>query len=80
QYNSISAGPAYRINDWASIYGLVGLGYGKFTTNAQNGTSRHDTADYGFTYGAGLQFNPIENVALDVGYEQNRIRSVDVGT
>ena len=39
-----------------------------------------DTADYGFTYGAGLQFNPIENVALDVGYEQNRIRSVDVGT
>ncbi|WP_273826556.1 Ail/Lom family outer membrane beta-barrel protein, partial [Pseudomonas asplenii] len=40
----------------------------------------HDTADYGFTYGAGLQFNPIENVALDVGYEQNRIRSVDVGT
>lgn len=29
QYNSITAGPAYRFNDWASIYGVVGVGYGK---------------------------------------------------
>ncbi|MDU5618453.1 MAG: Ail/Lom family outer membrane beta-barrel protein [Klebsiella michiganensis] len=36
--------------------------------------------DYGFSYGAGLQFNPIENVALDFSYEQSRIRNVDVGT
>ncbi|HHD2623197.1 Ail/Lom family outer membrane beta-barrel protein, partial [Escherichia coli] len=35
---------------------------------------------YGFSYGAGLQFNPMENVALDFSYEQSRIRSVDVGT
>ncbi len=39
-----------------------------------------DTSDYGFSYGAGLQFNPMENVALDFSYEQSRIRSVDVGT
>lgn len=37
-------------------------------------------SDYGFSYGAGLQFNPIENVALDFSYEQSRIRNVDVGT
>jgi opacity protein-like surface antigen len=30
-------------------------------------------SDYGFSYGAGLQFNPIENVALDFSYEQSRI-------
>ncbi|WP_016605120.1 Ail/Lom family outer membrane beta-barrel protein, partial [Yersinia pestis] len=41
---------------------------------------KHSTSDYGFTYGAGLQFNPAENVALDVSYEQSRIRNVDVGT
>ncbi|HGX9575597.1 Ail/Lom family outer membrane beta-barrel protein, partial [Pseudomonas aeruginosa] len=69
----------YRINDWASIYGVVGVGYGKFQTT-EYPTYKHDTSDYGFSYGAGLQFNPMENVALDFSYEQSRIRSVDVGT
>lgn len=79
QYYGITAGPAYRINDWASIYGVVGVGYGKFQTT-EYPTYKHDTSDYGFSYGAGLQFNPMENVALDFSYEQSRIRSVDVGT
>ncbi len=78
QYYGITAGPAYRINDWASIYGVVGVGYGNQTTEYP--TYKHDTSDYGFSYGAGLQFNPMENVALDFSYEQSRIRSVDVGT
>lgn len=80
QYIGITAGPAYRLNDWASIYGVVGLAHGKYTHNASNGTDNNDNDDYGFSYGAGLQFNPIQDVALDVGYEQSRIRSVDVGT
>ncbi|HCP9432080.1 TPA: outer membrane protein OmpX [Escherichia coli] len=79
QSYGITAGPAYRINDWASIYGVVGVGYGKFQTT-EYPTYKHDTSDYGFSYGAGLQFNPMENVALDFSYEQSRIRSVDVGT
>ena len=79
QYYGITAGPAYRLNDWASIYGVVGVGYGKFQ-NAASPADNHTTSDYGFSYGAGLQFNPIENVALDFSYEQSRIRSVDVGT
>ncbi|MCL2894935.1 outer membrane protein OmpX [Brenneria tiliae] len=80
QYIGITAGPAYRLNDWASIYGVIGLGHGKYTYNGDNGSDTNKNDDYGFTYGAGLQFNPIENVALDLGYEQSRIRSVDVGT
>lgn len=79
QYYGITAGPAYRINDWASVYGVVGLGYGKFQST-DFPTAKADTSDYGFSYGAGVQFNPIENVALDFSYEQSRIRSVDVGT
>ncbi len=55
------------------------MGYGKFQTTDYP-TYKHDTSDYGFSYGAGLQFNPMENVALDFSYEQSRIRSVDVGT
>ncbi|EKA9346068.1 outer membrane protein OmpX [Cronobacter sakazakii] len=79
QYYGITAGPAYRINDWASIYGVVGVGYGKFqTTDYPSKTS--DTSDYGFSYGAGLQFNPVQDVALDFSYEQSRIRNTDVGT
>ncbi|HEY3984268.1 outer membrane protein OmpX [Cedecea sp.] len=78
QYYGITAGPAYRINDWASIYGVVGVGYGKF--QATEFPAHESVSDYGFSYGAGLQFNPIENVALDFSYEQSRIRSVDVGT
>ncbi|MEC5320824.1 outer membrane protein OmpX [Brenneria populi subsp. brevivirga] len=80
QYMGFTGGPAYRLNDWASIYGVVGFSHGKYTYNAPNGTDNNSNDDYGFTYGAGLQFNPIQDVALDVGYEQSRIRSVDVGT
>lgn len=82
QYYGLTAGPAFRLNDWASVYAVAGIGYGKW--QIQNASlSRagdHDTSDVGFSYGAGLQFNPMENVALDFSYEQSRIRSVDVGT
>ncbi len=81
QYYGITAGPAYRLNDWASIYGVVGVGYGKFQQTENESANRTaSNSDYGFSYGAGLQFNPIENVALDFSYEQSRIRNVDVGT
>jgi len=58
----------------------VGIGYGKFQQNDTASRDKSDSSDVGFSYGAGMQFNPIENVALDVGYEQSRIRNVDVGT
>ena len=79
QYYGFTAGPAYRLNDWASIYGVVGFGYGKFQSNDYPAYN-DNTSDYGFSYGAGLQFNPVENVALDFSYEQSRIRSTDIGT
>ncbi|MEQ9891387.1 outer membrane protein OmpX [Pectobacterium aroidearum] len=79
QYMGFTAGPAYRLNDWASLYGVIGFSHGKVTNNATNGLNNSSNDDYGFTYGAGVQFNPIQDVALDVGYEQSRIRSVDVG-
>ena len=79
QYYGVTAGPAYRLNDWASIYGVVGVGYGKFQ-QSEDQVKTASNSDYGFSYGAGLQFNPIEDVALDFSYEQSRIRNVDVGT
>jgi outer membrane protein X len=82
QYYSLTAGPSYRLNDWISAYGVIGLGYGKFrNVEDYQSTARVDNSmsDYGFSYGAGLQVNPINNVAVDVSYEQSRIRSVDEG-
>lgn len=80
QYYGITGGPAYRLNDWASIYGVVGIGYGKFQQNDTSSRDKTDSSDVGFSYGAGLQFNPVQDFAVDVGYEQSRIRNVDVGT
>lgn len=80
QYYGLTAGPAYRLNDWASIYGVIGIGYGKFQVSDQTVRDKENKSDVGFSYGAGMQFGPWENVAIDVGYEQSRIRSVDVGT
>ncbi len=80
QYYGITGGPAYRLNDWASIYGVVGVGYGKYQYNETSVRSTGDNSDYGFSYGAGMQFNPMQNIAVDVGYEKSRIRNVDVGT
>ena len=58
----------------------MGIGYGKYQQNSTVVRDKSDTSDVGFSYGAGLQFNPVENFAVDVGYEQSRIRNVDVGT
>ncbi len=76
----MTGGPAFRLNDWASIYGVVGIGYGKFQQNDTSSRDKTDSSDVGFSYGAGLQFNPVQDFAVDVGYEQSRIRNVDVGT
>lgn len=80
-YYGVTAGPAYRFNDWASIYGVIGIGYGKLQYSSQTlPRDKDDISDVGFSYGAGMQFNPIDNVAIDVGYEQSRVRSYDIGT
>jgi len=76
----VTGGPAFRLNDWASIYGVVGIGYGKYQANDTSSRDKADTSDVGFSYGAGMQFNPMQDIAVDVGYEQSRIRNVDVGT
>ncbi|NIF20713.1 outer membrane protein OmpX [Candidatus Pantoea multigeneris] len=79
-FYSLSGGPALRLNDWASIYGVVGVGYGtrKFNSNVPRNDNQNDR--WGFVYGAGLQFNPIQDIAIDAGYEQSRLKNTDIGT
>lgn len=81
KYYSFSAGPAYRINQYISIYGLLGVNYNKadYKTHWYNYEGRENLVDMGtengsqskssFMYGAGIQINPLDYLAIDIGYE-----------
>ncbi|ECO0902164.1 outer membrane beta-barrel protein [Salmonella enterica subsp. enterica serovar Newport] len=65
-YYSVTAGPSYRFNDYVNIYALLGVAYGKIEVdNAYISGWESSTA---FAYGAGVQVNPVENVAIDASY------------
>ncbi|MBK4775322.1 outer membrane protein OmpX [Candidatus Pantoea edessiphila] len=85
QYYSICTGPSFRLNNWSSIYGGLGLGYGKFQ-------SRHTVvinnkflfSNFGPSLMMGIQFNPTKNFFIDLGYEagimkDNNINNVVAG-
>ncbi|GJL41016.1 TPA: Ail/Lom family outer membrane beta-barrel protein [Enterobacter chengduensis] len=77
KYYSVLAGPAYRINNYLSLYALAGVSYVKATgsTTWINSTldyTGHDSISLNstsFAYGAGLMVNPVENISVTIGYE-----------
>jgi len=79
KYYSLLVGPAYRMNEYVSFYALGGVGKGKveITQNYHHSdyTYIEDSTDNTtqFAYAAGVQINPTENVAIDVGYEGSKI-------
>lgn len=80
-YYSLAIGPAYRFNNYISIYGLAGLNYNKADSKTHWSNYEHDRyRDMGyinkysgkktsFMYSAGLQINPVQNWTIDVAYE-----------
>ncbi|KFD22545.1 Ail/Lom family outer membrane beta-barrel protein [Tatumella ptyseos] len=86
KYFSLSAGPAYRLNSWLSVYGLLGINYNKShatsTWESITGSNRSTDQDLQSTktflmYGAGVQINPIDNIAIDIGYEASSVNISD---
>ncbi|EEJ6213223.1 Ail/Lom family outer membrane beta-barrel protein [Salmonella enterica] len=80
KYFSINVGPTYRFNEYVSAYVMGGVAHSKYDANGSldsyaNGKSIHigslsESKDKtAFSYGAGLQFNPYKNIAIDVAYE-----------
>ncbi|HAT6804011.1 TPA: Ail/Lom family outer membrane beta-barrel protein [Citrobacter freundii] len=80
KYYSLLAGPAYRINDYVSLYALGGVAHVKATGNTRwinvtddyvnhEGISEKSTS---FAYGFGVTFNPIDCLSVNVGYEGTR--------
>lgn len=77
KYYSLMVGPAYRINEYVSLYALGGVARTKADGDTQwvnagdNETFRESISakSTSFAWGAGVQFNPIANLAVNVGYE-----------
>ncbi|WP_337261479.1 MULTISPECIES: Ail/Lom family outer membrane beta-barrel protein [unclassified Serratia (in: enterobacteria)] len=83
KYYSLSVGPAYRFNEFISAYGLLGFNRNKVDYSSQwynyqgsyvlAGSQSGNENKTSLMYGAGVQINPIENVAVDIGYEGSRL-------
>jgi len=87
KYYSLSVGPAWRFNQYISVYGLLGLNYnkvdyreswynyeGRYVYMGDSSLSEKKTS---LMYGAGVQINPMENLAIDIGYEGSRLDVAD---
>ncbi|ECU3284697.1 hypothetical protein DYO40_21895 [Salmonella enterica subsp. enterica serovar Javiana] len=78
-YWSLMAGPAVRVNEFVSFYALAGAGTAKAEVKEHVSIPSYSaSADVserktGLAWGAGVQFNPVENVVIDVGYEGSKI-------
>ncbi|EGT3611534.1 Ail/Lom family protein [Morganella morganii] len=81
KYFSLLAGPAYRINEYISLYGLAGIahtkadgGYEWKNSAGANEPDGHETGNVtgkstDFAWAAGFAVNPAENVSINIGYE-----------
>lgn len=83
-YYSLAAGPVYAVNNFISVYGLLGVNINKvnehfYSSSASYSSSESDSFDKtSVMYGAGVQVNLTENLLVDVGYEGSKLKT-DVG-
>lgn len=81
KYYSLLVGPSYRFNDYFSGYAMVGAAFSRFNGSDSFSSSYSDGSDVDngyvnssdkktqLAYSAGVQINPIKNIAIDVAYE-----------
>ncbi|EPL1175486.1 Ail/Lom family outer membrane beta-barrel protein [Morganella morganii] len=81
KYYSLLAGPAYRVNDYFSFYGLIGVahtkadgGYEWLNSVGSHELDGHESGNLSgkstnFAFAAGVQINPTANLSVNVGYE-----------
>ncbi|WP_455817017.1 Ail/Lom family outer membrane beta-barrel protein [Pseudomonas cerasi] len=80
RYYSLMVGPAWRATNWASLYLLGGVGWESssnqtdYHTADGDSTGRYKIFDARFAWGTGVQFNLIDNVVVDIGYQAGRVQ------
>ncbi|PYH03645.1 Ail/Lom family outer membrane beta-barrel protein, partial [Escherichia coli] len=82
---SMMAGPSVRVNEWFSAYAMAGVAYSRVSTfsgdylrvtdskgktnDVLTGSDDDRHSNTSLAWGAGVQFNPTESVAIDIAYE-----------
>ncbi|SFN04899.1 putatice virulence related protein PagC [Izhakiella capsodis] len=81
EYYSLMAGPAYRFNDYVSVYAIAGMSQAKMgrhydASYRNDPLQRIDFSDStnAFAYGAGLIINPVDYLSVNLGYEGSQTR------
>ncbi|OON42210.1 PagC [Izhakiella australiensis] len=81
EYYSLMAGPAYRLNDYVSLYGLAGMSHANMARHNHDNYSnlslqQIDFSDStnAFAYGAGIIINPVNYLSVTLGYEGSQTR------
>lgn len=80
RYYSLMVGPAWRATSWASLYLLGGAGWESSSNQTDyhnpggDTTGRYKIFDARFAWGTGVQFNLIDNVAVDIGYQAGHVQ------
>lgn len=78
-YWYLLAGPALRINEFVSFYALAGAGTGKAELKERvrfgdyTFSEKSSQRKTGFAWSTGIQFNPVDDVVIDMGYEGSKI-------
>ncbi|UWS29998.1 Ail/Lom family outer membrane beta-barrel protein [Erwinia pyrifoliae] len=81
KYYSLLIGPSYRINKYVSLYAVSGLGNSKLDLTQNYRHTHYTYTEHtasnttSFAYGAGVQINPLENIAIDISYEKSKINA-----
>lgn len=77
-YYSVTMGPSFRINEYVSLYGLLGAAHGKVESSVFDRSA--SVSKTSMAYGAGVQFNPLPNFVIDASYEYSKLDSIKAGT
>lgn len=84
KYFSLLVGPAYRLNEYVSLYALGGLARtkiemkeGVYYNSDKLGSVSYSETKNSFAWGAGVIVNPVEDVSINIGYEGTRANILD---
>lgn len=82
KFNNLSllVGPVYRLNDYFSIYGLVGMGQTNVKLKAYRIAGQYQKEKLKSTqpvYGMGVIIRPMDHLAMNIGYEKSTANLAD---
>ncbi|EGG3071130.1 Ail/Lom family outer membrane beta-barrel protein [Salmonella enterica] len=81
RYLNIMVGPAWRFNDYVSLYGMAGVAgsrtessysksdHGYYGSTILNTHEHRNMSTTDISYGVGIETNPFNNIVLDLAYE-----------